>query len=185
MKNHPLHIDISENHPAYLWAKKQSDSVNAFGHIGTHLDCYTAQPQCSSYKVDVVVFECREGMPTVADFGKFDLKEKAVVLYTGVLDRCGYGTDEYGQQNTFLTSDTLDALLAATPSFVLIDACGIGGHGSEHQEFDMRCEKHGCFVIENILLTAESVKYLSSVKIDIDLSTPSTGKRCQVWGQTE
>lgn len=181
MTYHSLHIDVSENHPAYQWAKKQSDSVNAFGHIGTHLDCYTTQPRSNSYEVEAVVFECREGMPAAADFEKFDLKGKAVVLHTGVLAHCGYGTDKYVQQKTFLTSDALNALLSVKPAFVLIDACGIGRHGDEHQEFDKRCEKHGCFVIENILLTEESAKYLSSIKIDVDLSTSSTGKPCQVW----
>ncbi len=63
MKRIPLHIEISEENPAYLWAKKQSDSVNAMGHIGTHLDCYTKVPVYNAYKLDVAVFDCRDLMP--------------------------------------------------------------------------------------------------------------------------
>ncbi len=40
-----LSLVIEPGHPAYEWAKNQSDSVSAFGHIGTHIDCYESEPE--------------------------------------------------------------------------------------------------------------------------------------------
>lgn len=53
-----LDIELDLDHPAYLWAKKQSDSVNALGHIGTHLDCYTSSPEELYYDLECIVFDC-------------------------------------------------------------------------------------------------------------------------------
>ncbi|WP_430735537.1 hypothetical protein [Halodesulfovibrio aestuarii] len=183
MKLVPLHIEITEEHPAYRWAKSQSDSVNAIGHIGTHLDCYTTEPTKDTYEVDVVVFDCTKAMPTAAQFAESDLIGKAVVFYTCVLNSAGYGSDVYGKSKTFLTQKALDALLIRKPAFILIDACGIGNHGEEHQRFDKQCERQNCFVIENVLLSEEIVKSLRRIRIAVDLESPSTGKCCQVWGE--
>ena len=157
--------------------------MNAIGHIGTHLDCYTAEPAKKAYEVDAVVFDCTERMPTVEQFAEADLCGKAVVLYTGVLSSVGYGSDAYGNSETFLTQESLDALLASFPVFILIDACGIGNHGEEHQRFDKQCEKHNCFVIENVLLPPTSSIFLNRIHIAVDLTSSSTGKRCEVLGE--
>ncbi|WP_319469022.1 hypothetical protein [uncultured Pseudodesulfovibrio sp.] len=181
MKRIPLHIEISEENPAYLWAKKQSDSVNAMGHIGTHLDCYTKVPVDNAYKLDVAVFDCRNLMPVAKDFDQHPLQGKAVLLFTDTLNTKGYGGTDYGAANTFFTQDALDALLRQSPAFILIDGCGIGNHGEEHQRFDKQCEMNGCFVIENVLLTEDVVRTVKKIDIRIDLETPSTGKRCDVF----
>lgn len=183
MKLVPLHIEITEEHSAYRWAKSQSDSVNAIGHIGTHLDCYTTEPAKDTYKVDVAVFDCTKAMPTATQFAELDLAGKAVVLYTGVLDSVGYGGDAYGKSDTFLVQEALDTLLTRKPAFIVIDACGIGNHGEEHQRFDKQCEKQSCFVIENVLLSEDIVKSLRRICITVDLESTSTGKRCQIWGE--
>lgn len=183
MKLIPLHINITEEHPAYQWAKSQSDSVNAFGHIGTHLDCYTAEPTKETYEVDTVVFDCTETMTTVKQFEEADLCGKAVVLYTGVLNSVGYGSEAYGKSDTFLTQESLAALLSTLPAFIVIDACGIGNHGEEHQRFDKQCEKQNCFVIENVLLPRDTLNSLQRIHINVDLTSSSTGKRCEVMGE--
>lgn len=183
MKSVPLHIEITEDHPAYQWAKEQSDSVNAFGHIGTHLDCYTTKPRKDSYDVEAVVFDCTKTMPLAADFEMVDVCEKAVVLYTGTLESVGYGSEAYGKRKTFLTEEALDALLKRKPAFIVIDACGIGSHGNEHQKFDKRCEGHNCFVVENVMLSKDVIKRLSRLHLIVDLDTSSTGKPCQLWAQ--
>lgn len=183
MEQIPLHIKVTEEHPAYQWAKSQSDSVNAIGHIGTHLDCYTAEPAKKNYKVDVVVFDCTEIMPTAVQFEEADLCGKAVVLYTGILNSVGYGSEAYGKSVTFLTQASLDALLTNLPAFIVIDACGIGNHGEEHQRFDKQCEKQNCFVIENVLLPPNTMNSLRRIYIVVDLASSSTGKRCEVIGE--
>lgn len=181
----PLHIEIPEEHPAYQWAKSQSDSVNAFGHIGTHIDCYTAAPSKNAYKVDVAIFDCTKAMPSASHFAEADVAGKAVILYTGVLESTGYGSDAYGKCNTFLEKEALTTLLENAPAFIVIDACGIGNHGEEHKSFDKQCEKQDCFVIENVLLTKDIVSSLRRLHITVDLESPSTGKRCQVLAECD
>ena len=60
-----ISLSVNEDHPAYLWAKRQADAVNAFGHIGTHIDCYTKVPSQNHYLTDVVVIECNSAMPSI------------------------------------------------------------------------------------------------------------------------
>ncbi len=174
-----ISLDINENHPSYIWAKSQSDSVQAFGHIGTHVDCYTKFPENSVYEVKTVSIDCRESMPTLEQVEILDLKDKALVLYTGNLDINGYGCKEYGQFSSELNSDVLDVILSKNPAFIVIDSYGIGAHGDEHISFDKRCEKNGCFVIENVILTTPLVNSLIGLHLIFGLGTKSTGKRCQ------
>jgi len=175
-----LSINISEDHSAYLWAKKQSDSVNALGHIGTHIDCYSNSPSESIFELDAVVIDCLNRMPIISDIENINIEGKAVILYTGVLKKYGYGTEEYGRANTFLSELVLDDILKCRPKFILIDSCGIGNHGEEHIEFDKKCEKENCFVIENILLD-DDVKSITRVRIEVDIDSKSTGKPCNVY----
>ncbi|ASI96132.1 cyclase family protein [Vibrio rotiferianus] len=175
-----LHIDVNETHPAYQWAKRQSDSVEAFGHIGTHIDCYTKAPLRNCYHIDTVVIDCRQGMPSLEMVRGLDVGGKGVVLYTGNLEHNGYGTADYGQTPTHLDSQVLDHLLREKTAFILIDSYGIGAHGDEHISYDKRCEASDCFVIENIMLSEVIAKRICSVSIEFDRDSQSTGKRCEV-----
>jgi len=176
-----LHISLDEMHPAYQWAKKQSDSVNALGHIGTHIDCYSKEPICSVYEVGTVVVDCRKAMPSVDELELLNCNGKLVVLYTSILRTCGYGNKEYGDSDSFLNEESLDALLAQNPKFIAIDACGIGSHGEEHIRFDKKCEANNCFVIENVFLDDDIISSLKRVKIEIDIDCQSTGKPCKIY----
>ena len=171
---------ITEDHPAYQWAKKQSDSVNAFGHIGTHIDCYTKVPENSHYITDTLLLDCTQAMPCMSDIKKLDLTGKSLVLFTANLENNGYGTPEYGKADTTLDSDVLDAILGKNPAFIVIDSYGIGAHGDEHISFDKRCEENDCFVIENAVLDHEMAGRLTQLDIDFDVTSASTGKRCEV-----
>jgi len=180
-----LSLEISPEHPAYLWAKNQSDSVNAFGHIGTHIDCYSTSPKASIYELDVVLVDCRYGMPERMDIKSRGLENTALILYTGALNKYGYGTKEYGEEKTFLTETILDSILSLRPKFILIDACGIGHHGDEHIQFDKKCEKNDCFVIENVFMDETIAASTKKVNIIISSKSLSTGKPCQVYAITD
>ena len=180
MSEENLTLVIDSGHPSYEWAKRQSDSVGAMGHIGTHIDCYDSEPEQSDYQVEAISINCTAGMPSVDDLGDLTLFGKALVLFTGNLEKNGYGTPEYGAMNTALQSELLDFILAKSPLFIAIDSYGIGAHGDEHIGFDKRCESKGCFVIENINLTEAISNSLQQLKISFDKSSKSTGKRCQV-----
>ncbi|WP_439185811.1 hypothetical protein [Carboxylicivirga taeanensis] len=178
---HKLSLELSEEHPSYLWAKKQSDSVNALGHIGTHIDCYTVSPKESEYELEVELIRCFNEMPQITEIKKRNLKDKALILYTNVLNKFGYGTKEYGEANTFLSEPVLDYVLALKPKFILIDSCGIGNHGEEHIKFDKKCETSGCFVVENIFMNQTIAELISDIRIKIDINNHSTGKPCHVY----
>ncbi len=177
-----LSLVIEEGHPAYVWAKKQSDSVHAFGHIGTHIDCYESTPEKSEYEVACVVVDCTGNMPSVDDVKVLSLSGKALVLFTGNIERNAYGTSDYGTMDTSLDRETLDMMLRQSPAFIVIDSYGIGAHGEEHIRFDKTCESYGCFVIENVNLSQTHIHSLKKVHISFDLLAESTGKRCDVQG---
>lgn len=171
---------IDEDHPAYQWAKKQSDSVNAFGHIGTHIDCYTKVPAKSHYTTDTVLLDCTKAMPCLKDIEPLDITGKSLVLFTGNLADNSYGTPEYGKTDTALCHEVLEAVLLKQPAFIVIDSYGIGAHGEEHINFDKRCEENNCFVIENVILSSEMADSLIELEIKFDANSASTGKRCEV-----
>ena len=180
MKRVSISTEINEEHPTYQWAKKQSDSVNAFGHIGTHIDCYTKKPTKAEYNIQAVIIDCSTTMPTIESINKLNLRNKALVLYTSNLEVNGYGNKDYGAKFTSLDSDVLNAILKQLPSFIVIDSYGIGAHGDQHISYDKRCEQQGCFVIENVALTEEMLTSLTALEIFIELKGDSTGKRCEV-----
>jgi len=182
MKKAGLSIEITEGHPAYRWAKRQSDSVNAMGHIGTHIDCYTHEPELAVYRVEAVVVDCSVRMPSLSAISSLNICDRALVLYTSNLETNGYGNSRYGETSTVLTQDVLDTILTMKPQFIVIDSYGIGAHGDEHIAFDKRCEACGCFVVENVALTRHVAGHLTSVDITIHQTTASTGKRCDVVG---
>ena len=178
-----IHIALTDNHPAMQWAKNQSDAVNAIGHVGTHIDCYTKEPKKKEYKVAAEVIDCRRHMPNMKDLALYSFKNKALVLYTGAMAQYNYGTKEYAEAQTFLDEHVLEAILADAPQFILIDGCGIGQHGEEHIRFDKKCEDHDCFVVENIWLEEPWAKKMRAMEIKIKLASESTGKPCDVYAQ--
>ncbi|MGZ2371684.1 cyclase family protein [Ancylomarina sp. YFZ004] len=182
---HKLSLELSKEHPAYLWAKKQSDSVNALGHIGTHIDCYTLSPSEANYELEAVLLNCFNNMPKISDIDKINIRGKALILYTDVLNKHEYGTEEYGKANTFLSEPVLDYILSLEPKFILIDSCGIGNHGDEHIKFDKKCERKKCFVIENIFMNQTIAKSIANIKIKIETNNSSTGKPCEVYAVTK
>jgi kynurenine formamidase len=177
-----LSIEVSQNHSAYKWAKEQSDSVEVTGHIGTHIDCYTKVPNLSVYEVPAVFYDCRESMPNEKNIENLQIEGAALILYTGILNKVGYGGKEYGDAYSFFKEVVLDKILSKKPKFIIIDACGIGRHGLEHISFDKKSEAHNCFVIENVCITDEIFNTVDKIQISIDIESKSTGKRCQVYG---
>jgi kynurenine formamidase len=180
MHKEQLSLLVEKGHPAYEWAKKQSDSVSAFGHIGTHIDCYESEPAQAKYEVEAVVVDCTDSMPLISDFEHLDISGKALVMFTGNVEQNGYGTSDYGAMDTSISTDVVDLILQKTPAFIVIDSYGIGSHGDEHIRFDKRCESKGCFVIENVNLSKAVIGKINKLQIEFDKSSQSTGKRCEI-----
>lgn len=180
-----LHLTLDKNSLPMQWAKKQADKLGALGHVGTHLDCYTTVPEKNEYEINGIVIDCRECMPQVEDILPIvSLEGMALILYTGNSEKYEYGTEEYFDEETFLSEETLGAVLSKKPLFIIIDSHGIAKKGMEHISFDKICEANGCHVIENADMTAIKKQKAIRVKILIDSSHPSTGKPCELYYMT-
>lgn len=176
-----LHIVLPETHPAYVWANSMADKVGARGHVGTHLDCYTSQPDTSRYEISGYVIDCRDKMPDCLDILNLPLHDgMAILLHTGNMEKHGYGSEEYFGMSAFLTDEALSVLLEKNPKFIIIDSHGIGEKGKRHTDMDKQCESLGCHVIENVdLSSVEDIDV--ELIIEVDLENKSTGKPCKVF----
>ena len=177
-----LHIDLAPNHPAYDWVEKQADKIGAKGHVGTHIDCYTSTPTLTEYCLPVFILDCRKGMPSSEDITLLpSLENKALILFTNNMATHAYGSKSYFEDiDTSINEAALTLILEKQPRFILIDSYGIGRHGQHHIDMDKRCEQSNCYVIENIMLTAEDIDQIAEIQLTIDLNYPSTGKPCRV-----
>ncbi|MDO4936386.1 MAG: hypothetical protein Q4E62_00550 [Sutterellaceae bacterium] len=176
-----LHQSLDKDHPAFQRAMKHS-KTGAIGHIGTHFDCYTSEPEQSRYEVDAIIVNCTKAMPDVGACERLPkLNGQALVLYTDNLEMNEYATEAYFQKETFLTQEALLAILAKSPAFIILDSHGIGTSGKVHTAMDVLCEEHGCHVIENAQLAYLKGKNKTRITIIVDLNNGSTGKPCQLY----
>lgn len=154
--------------------------ISAPGHIGTHLDCYTAIPDRESYtRLEAVVLDCLKGMPGAAAFNALpSLKGRVLILHAGNEEENRYGSEAYFKRETFLSEEALEALLAKSPLFIIVDSHGLNQSGVLHKALDVKCERHGCHVIENASLKALTGKSTVVVSINVDFRNTSTGKPC-------
>ena len=177
----PLHLDPNE-HRALFTKLLGSKPIAAQGHLGTHLDCCTKAPEARVRELDALVMDCRRGMPGAEDFrGLPSLQGMALLLHTGNHERNGYGNAAYFAEETFLTPEAIEALLAKHPAFVVIDSHGLGKSGAVHTGIDKRCEAESCHVIENADLSSRSEERRLHLRIEVELDHPSTGKPCRIW----
>lgn len=177
-----LHLTLDENSPAMQWANSQAEKVQARGHVGTHLDCYTTVPPQSQYRIRAIVMDCRNSMPDESLCDQLPALEGMVlVLRTGNLTDNGYGSDAYFDQPTYLSEKALMHILSRKPLFILIDSHGIAPKGERHIQFDKTCEAAGCHVIENADLTPLSDNPTAQIGLSVNIGHPSTGKPCEIY----
>lgn len=177
-----LHLTLNEDSSAVHWANAQADKIDARGHVGTHLDCYTTIPKQSEYEINGSIIDCKISMPQLENIKHIgSLENMALVLHTGNLEENLYGTEEYFNKDTSLQEETLKTILSKKPLFIIIDSHGIAPKGIKHITFDKLCEAYGCHVIENVDLS--SIRKLTSIrlKISINVNHPSTGKPCELY----
>lgn len=177
-----LHIELDKEHSAFQWLETQADKIGARGHIGTHLDCYTCIPQKSEYQIKIHCMDCSSSMPDLADCQSMpNLKQAALLLYTGNMEQNGYGNKAYFEKDTTLSEEALKEILRHEPLFIMIDSHGIGSQGKVHIGLDKLCESNGCHVIENINMTSAIKNDIHNIKILIVIENPSTGKPCKLY----
>ena len=61
-------------------------------------------------------------MPQVEDISSISsLKNMALILHTGNSEKHEYGTEEYFNEETFLSEEILKLILNKKPTFIIID----------------------------------------------------------------
>lgn len=118
-------------------------------------------------------------MPGAAAFNALpSLKGRVLILHTGNAEENRYGSEAYFKRETFLSEEALEELLAKSPLFIIVDSHGLNQSGVLHKALDVKCERHGCHVIENASLKALTGKSTAVVSINVDFRNTSTGKPC-------
>ena len=175
-----LHISLDANDPVWQWVAQQADRVEATGHVGTHFDAYTKEPNESEIHCKATILRVPDVLTDEMIVQLPELKNEALILWTKNINQHPYGSPDYFSHTIGLTKERLTKLLVKKPSFILIDSHGIGRPGREHISFDRQAEGQGCHIIENIQLP-EDVQQNVNLRISLDLAIASTGKPAQVY----
>ncbi|MCI5772993.1 MAG: cyclase family protein [Erysipelotrichaceae bacterium] len=148
-----LTLKVDKDSPIVQWALSQDNPHMAMGHVGTHLDTYekTVIPLeyfCSSAHLFEVMDLAEVG---VEDIDLTKVKKHSFVLFrTGQIERYPHGDPRYFNDHPQLSPSLIDCLIAKQVRFIGIDAPGIRNH-AQHEIADRQCEKHGIYVIENLI----------------------------------
>lgn len=164
-------------------------SVNCWGRdvsaprgISARILTAIPPPDRESYtRLEAVVLDCLKGMPGAAAFNALpSLKGRVLILHAGNEEENRYGSEAYFKRETFLSEEALEALLAKSPLFIIVDSHGLNQSGVLHKALDVKCKRHGCHVIENASLKALTGKSTVVVSINVDFHNTSTGKPCTI-----
>lgn len=123
------------------------------GHLGTHFDVMDKTFDLSYLQLPCVAFDVSgiEGRNIEAsdiDFSQLD-GAKAVVFYSGFIERHPYGSKEYFTEHPQLSPIFIDRLLAKGIKIIGVDFAGVR-RGQEHPKMDRHCAEHGTFIVENL-----------------------------------
>lgn len=147
-------IDITLKITPKMVTDAQGNEKKAFvGHLGTHFDVMDKEFPLNYTERGAVLFdvshvENREIDTADIDFSRIE-KGMFVALYTGFLEKEGYGTAVYFQEHPVLSYALIDALVEKEIAIIGVDFAGIR-RGSEHPPADQKCADHGVFVVENL-----------------------------------
>ena len=155
------------------------------GHYGTHLDRHLEQPVPLDYfksrglAFDVSAF-CHS-RPILAGDVSCELLEPGdfAVFHTGALLRNPYGSKAYMGGFIEFSWELIDSLLERRVRFIGLDARGLRMN-AEHAEADIRCEKTGAFVIENLANTQQLPFGAPFIVYAASFDTNGTGIPCRV-----
>lgn len=167
------------------WLDTQENRHIATGHVGTHLDTYQKSNIPLEYfeRIGVLLDVSKIGNGrdiAISDIEHIEIPENSFVLFrTEQIEKYEYGTKEYFYNHPQLSHDLIDYLIDKKISFIGIDCSGIR-RGDEHTPADIRCEKNGIYIIENLcnLQSLSSTPFtLYTMWLDDEVAT---GLQCRV-----
>jgi len=150
MRRIDLTIDIDE----LRWSEAlEKRKMSAFGHLGTHLDIMNKEFPLESTVLNgriIDVSSVRERDIEIADADLADVVAgDFVLLYTGVLEEAGYGSEEYSKSRVQLSKGLIETLVGRKVRMIGIDGPGIR-RGVEHAPMDQYCADNGVLIVENL-----------------------------------
>lgn len=126
---------------------------NKAGHIGTHFDVMNKEFSLENIVTKGHIFDISNIKSHEAKVEDLDLHKVCqndfVIFHSGLLEKYGYGTDEYFSPHVELSDELIDCLLDKKVSFIGVDMVGIKG-SKDHARIDQYCADNGVFVIENL-----------------------------------
>jgi kynurenine formamidase len=173
---------------AALQTRPREDALMRLGHMGTHLDrpLLTDVPleyfQSRALKVDVSAF-CSKRAVELADLpADAVLADDFVLLHTGRLRCCGYGSRAYLDAFFELAWEAIDFLAVRQVRFIGIDSRGIRMN-QDHPRADRQCEQQGVYVIENMANMEQLPSLVPFTIYTAVFPVEGTGVPCRVIAQ--
>lgn len=135
--------------------KTAADSgFSKFGHFGTHFDIQDKNFELEYCERNGIIFDVggiRDREIETADLNIDAVKEKDfVLLRTGMMERAGYGSQEYFKEHPQLSYDLIHSLILKKASLIGMDMAGVR-RGAEHAPTDQLFADHGTFIVENLV----------------------------------
>lgn len=175
-----LHLELVDDDPSYSWIH-QKDSSEDTGKEGTYMNSEFGMPKIEEYDLSCIMIDCRNNIPSAADLNKIDFNHKAVLLFTGNLENKEYSTRDYIKATPEVPFSVIEAIVAHNPHFILIDAAGIDKHHEARKKAEKYCAENNCYIINNVNLSADLLKSIREVKIEIDETFDSRFKPCKIY----
>lgn len=139
--------------PKMITDAKGNEQKTFAGHLGTHFDVMDKEFPLDYTETQAVLFDVSHVKDREIDVEDLDFsrigKGMFVALYTGFIEKEGYGTAVYFQEHPLLSYALIDALIAKEIAIIGVDFAGIR-RGREHPPADQKCADNGVFVIENL-----------------------------------
>lgn len=123
------------------------------GHLGTHFDVMDKEFPLDYVERPGVAFDV--SAVTAREIGSKDIdlskvrEGMFVALYSGFIEREGYGSAAYFSEHPELSEELIEKLVEKKISVIGIDFAGMR-RGREHTPKDRYCADRGVFVVENL-----------------------------------
>lgn len=175
-----LHLELVDDDPSYSWIHQKDPSEDT-GRDGTYMNGEFGLPAMGEFDLSCHVIDCRNGIPSAEELKKTDVSHKAIILFTGNLSNKDYSSRDYLKATPEIPFSVIEELVSQIPHFILIDAAGIDKHHEGRKKAEKYAAEHNCFIINNVNVSADLIKSLRDIRIEVDWTFDSQYKPCKIY----
>lgn len=139
--------------PEMIEAAHGNEQKSFSGHMGTHFDVMNKEFPLENLRRKAVVFDVSKVANREINLGDIDVNliesGMFVALFSGFIEKVGYGNKVYFSEHPQLSNELIDALLGRQISIIGIDFAGVR-RGAEHTPKDQYCADRVVFIVENL-----------------------------------